>query len=141
MDVRERKWIGGKASMATLLIDSLFSEFFIFIIIIIIITCHTINMLNIESVAQNRNFSYSAKKSRWNKCIFRCDLTLRTSEAGIPALCKLPCGVARRYRLCTNFPVASEAGIPAARDVNARRRTPVYRLCFLMRTGTGMPES
>ena len=45
------------------------------------------------------------------------------------------------YRLCANFPVASEAGIPAARYVNARRRTPVYRLCFLQLTGTGIPES
>ena len=45
------------------------------------------------------------------------------------------------YRLSANFPVASEAGIPAARYVNARRRTPVYRLCFLQLTGTGMPES
>ena len=35
----------------------------------------------------------------------------------------------------------SEAGIPAARYVNARRQKSVYRLYFLMRTGTGMPES
>ena len=79
------------------------------------------NRLNQEKVASNLNKVF----------------TLRTSEAGIPALRKLPCGIARRqYRLCANFPVASEAGIPAARYVNARRRTPVYRLCFLMRTGT-----
>ena len=45
------------------------------------------------------------------------------------------------YRHCANFPVASEAGIPAARYVNDRRRTPVYRLCFLKCTGTRMPES
>ena len=35
----------------------------------------------------------------------------------------------------------SEAGIPATRYVNARRPMPVYRLCFLMCTGTWMPES
>ena len=55
-------------------------------------------------------------------------LTLRTSEAGIPALRKHPCGVTRRYtgfaqtspwrctpvyRLCANFPMASHDGIPA----------------------------
>ena len=41
-------------------------------------------------------------------------LTLRTSEANIPALRKLPCGVGRRYTggtVCQRQ--ASEAGIPA----------------------------
>ena len=61
-------------------------------------------------------------------CRFIASLTLRTSEDSIPALHKLPCGVARRYtgfaqtslwrrtpvyRPCANFPVASHAGIPA----------------------------
>ena len=54
-------------------------------------------------------------------------LTPRTSEAGIPALRKLPCGVAHRY---TGFAQTS-----------LWRRMPVYRLCFLKRTGTRMPES
>ena len=44
------------------------------------------------------------------------------------------------YRLWANFPVASHAGILAAWYVSARRRKPVYRLCFLKRTGTRMPE-
>ena len=42
------------------------------------------------------------------------DLTLRTSEAGIPALRKLPCGVRSRYTggtVCQRQ--ASEVGIPA----------------------------
>ena len=41
-------------------------------------------------------------------------LTLRTSEAGISALRKLPCGVGSRYTggtVCQRL--ASEAGIPA----------------------------
>ena len=54
-------------------------------------------------------------------------LTLRMAEAGIPALRKLPCGVACRY---TGFAQTS-----------LWRRTPVYWLCFLKRTGTRMPES
>ena len=52
-------------------------------------------------------------------------LTLRTSEAGIPALRKLPCGVGSRY---TGGTVC-------------QRQASVYRLCFLMHTGTRMPES
>ena len=41
-------------------------------------------------------------------------LTLRTSEAGIPALRKLPCGVGSRYTGGTVCQcLASEAGIPA----------------------------
>ena len=78
-------------------------------------------------------------------------VTPKTSQAGIPALRKLPVASARRYtgfvqtslwrrtpvyRLCANFSVASHAGIPGARYVNARRHTPVYKLCFLMLTGT-----
>ena len=68
-------------------------------------------------------------------------LTLRTSEAGIPALRELPYGVGSRYTggtVCQRQ--APEVSIPAARYVNARRQKSVYRLCFLMRTGTGMPE-
>ena len=44
----------------------------------------------------------------------KIDFTLRTSEAGIPALRKLPCGVGSRYTggtVCQRQ--ASEAGIPA----------------------------
>ena len=46
--------------------------------------------------------------------------------------------VYRRHGISTPPP---EAGIPAARYINAAGQKPVYRICFLMRTGTGMPES
>ena len=36
---------------------------------------------------------------------------------------------------------APEVCIPTARCINARRQKSVYRLCFLMHTGTWMPES
>ena len=64
-------------------------------------------------------------------------LTLRMSKAAIPGFAQT--SLLRRttvYRLCANFPVASEAGLPVVRYVNARRRKPVYQLCFLMHTGT-----
>ena len=67
-------------------------------------------------------------------------LTLWTSEAGILALRKLPYGVESRYTggtVCQRQ--APEDGIPAARYVNARRQKSVYRLYFLMCTGTRMP--
>ena len=54
-------------------------------------------------------------------------IILMTSEAGIPTLRKLPYGVRSRYT--------------DGMEVNARRQKSVYRLCFLLRTGTGMPES
>ena len=79
-------------------------------------------------------------------CILRSSrLTLRTSNAGIPALRKLPCGVGSRYTgfaqtpLWRRKPVYRRHGMSRRHD--ARRRSPVYRLCFLMRTGTWMPES
>ena len=66
----------------------------------------------------------------------------RTLQGGIPALQKTSlCCRMLVYRLCANIRVASHAGIPIARYVNPRRHKPVYRLCFLKRTGTRMPES
>ena len=50
-------------------------------------------------------------------------LTLRTSEAGIPALRKLPCGVGRRY---TGFAQTS-----------LWRRKPVYRRHGMTTPGVG----
>ena len=82
-------------------------------------------------------------------------LTLRTSEAGIPALRKLLWRCTSVYRLCTNIPVASHAGIPALRKLpcgvarrytdfaqtSLWRRTPVYRLCaiFPVASHAGIP--
>ena len=46
--------------------------------------------------------------------------------------------VYRRHGISTPPP---EAGVPAARYINATGQKPVYRICFLLCTGTGMPES
>ena len=46
--------------------------------------------------------------------------------------------VYRRHGISTPPPISS---IPAARYINATGQNPVYRLCFLTHTGTGMPES
>ena len=54
-------------------------------------------------------------------------LTLRTPEAGIPTLRKLPYGARSRYTVGT--------------VCQRPRQKSVYRLCFLMHTGTRMPES
>ena len=53
-------------------------------------------------------------------------LTLWTPEAGIPA--------ARYINATDQKPVYRRHG-------NATGQKPVYRISFLMRTGTGMPES
>ena len=72
-------------------------------------------------------------------------LTLWTPEAGIPA-------ARRQHGISTPPP---EVGIPTAQlstpqarsrytggmVINATGQKPVYRICFLIRTGTGMPES
>ena len=46
--------------------------------------------------------------------------------------------VYRRHGISTPPP---ESGIPAARYINPTGQKPVYQICFLMRTDTGMPES
>ena len=45
------------------------------------------------------------------------------------------------YRLHGISTPPPKSGIPAAWYINATGQKPVYRICFLMRTGTGMPES
>ena len=90
----------------------------------------------------------SEERATWEKERYKKDnhnesrrlkaiLTLRTSEAGISTLHKLPYGV-RRHGSQRQAP---EVSIPSARYYNARRQKSVYRLCFLLRTGTGMPDS
>ena len=46
--------------------------------------------------------------------------------------------VYRWHGISTPLP---EADIPVARYINATGQKPVYRICFLMRTGSEMPES
>ena len=73
-----------------------------------------------------------------------CHMGVRVKDSSIfPIKIKLVyCNTSVVVNQCTVLTLrTSEAGIPAARYVNARRRTQVYRLCFLMCTGTGMPES
>ena len=73
------------------------------------------------------NDSFTTPQSERKEIYVHEHLTLRTSQAGIPALRKLPCGVACRYTGGTICQCqASHA---------------VYWLCFLKHTGTRMPES
>ena len=46
--------------------------------------------------------------------------------------------VYRRHGMLTHAP---KVGIPTTRCINASRQNSVYRLCFLMHTGTGIPKS